>query len=122
MVLRNYAQKEHLLQEQTDGASETNATNNVAGEAMAVEIEREVMGLVPIVSDVVLGGLKDMSPELFSRHAAELFPMINELNVVNSREVRLMVRDVLLHQVTPLLGSLSATSGTSKEAVVDRLP
>merc|ERR1712032_899341 len=51
-MLRNYAEKERLLQDQPDGASEQAASGGALSEAVAVEIEREVMGLVPIISEV----------------------------------------------------------------------
>jgi hypothetical protein len=96
-VLQNYVEKERVLQEQT--------------EAAAVEMEREVMGLVSIISEVVLRGLKDLQTELFSRYAPDLFPLLCELTTVNSREVRNMVREVLADRVTPLVVSGASISG-----------
>jgi len=110
MVLRNYAHKERLLQEQAD-APEQQADNSAVNherEAATVEMEREVLGLVPIISDVVLRGLRDLRPDQFARYVPELFPLLCELTVVNSREVRERVREVLLERVGPLLGSAGA--------------
>lgn len=109
MVLRNYVNKERILQEQADApvpdqqAADASAAAQDA-EAAAVEIEREVLGLVPIISDVVMRGLRDLEPEQFKRHAPDLFPLLCELVVVNSREVREKVGEVLLRQVGPGLG------------------
>jgi len=106
MVLRNYAHKERLLQEQADAPTGEATADSASGhdrEAATVEMEREVMGLVPIISDVVLRGLRDFPPDQFSRYAPELFPLLCELTVVNSREVRERVREVLLDRVAPLL-------------------
>merc|ERR1740120_229006 len=98
VVLQNYADKEHLLHSQSETPAE--ATD----EAAAVEMEREVHGLVPIISEVVMTGLRDLQPEQFAIYAHELVPLLCELTVVNSREVRVMVRAVLLRQVVPLVG------------------
>merc|ERR1719401_2266567 len=70
-----------------------------------VEMEREVLGLVPIISDVVMRGLRDLRHEQFKRYAPELFPLLCELTVVNSREVREKVREVLSQQVGPIVGT-----------------
>merc|ERR1712217_8643 len=123
-MLRNYAEKERLLQDQPDGASEQAASSGALPEAVTVEIEREVMGLVPIISEVVLVGLKDLPPDLFSMHIGELFPLLCELMVGNYKEVRLMVQEVLLAQVTPLLGndaSASANCGQTLDVDADIL-
>lgn len=72
-------------------------------EATIVEVEREVHGLVPIISEVVVKGLKDLPPKLFEQHVHVLFPLFCELTIVSSFEVRSLVREVLLEQVAPLL-------------------
>lgn len=61
--------------------------------------------MVPIISEVVLKGLKELDPAQFRRYATELFPLLCELTVVQSREVRVMVRDILLEQVSPVVGN-----------------
>ncbi|CAE8592761.1 unnamed protein product, partial [Polarella glacialis] len=78
-------------------------------EAATLEIEREVQGLVPIISEVVLKGLRDLPPQQFDQHISELFPLFCELTIVSSREVRMVIREVLLEKVTPLLAA-SATA------------
>jgi len=98
-VLQNYAAKEARLHSQSELSADA------ADEAAAVETEREVQGLVPIISEVVLTGLRDLQHGQFAAYAHELVPLLCELTVVNSREVRLMVREVLLRQVVPLVGS-----------------
>mmetsp|Transcript_66837 Transcript_66837/g.155270 ORF Transcript_66837/g.155270 Transcript_66837/m.155270 type:complete len:359 (-) Transcript_66837:15-1091(-) len=116
-VLRNYISKERHLQEPsraTVAAAEVvsgPAAGPLLWEATAVEIEREILGLVPIISEVVLRGLKDLRADQFAQHASVLFPLLSELAVVNSREIRLMVRDVLLEKVAPLLGVPSRLQG-----------
>eukprot|EP00930_Biecheleria_cincta_P093702 TRINITY_DN8420_c0_g1_i1.p1 TRINITY_DN8420_c0_g1~~TRINITY_DN8420_c0_g1_i1.p1 ORF type:complete len:1819 (+),score=462.05 TRINITY_DN8420_c0_g1_i1:712-5457(+) len=105
-VLRNYVSKEQLLHERTElasGSSNDNSAESIREREATNEVEREVLGLIPIISDVVVKGLKDLPQEQFEKHAKELFPLFCELTVVNSREVRLMVREVLLERVTPLL-------------------
>jgi hypothetical protein len=97
-VLQNYIAKEQIL-------SQVDASPEAADEATAVEMEREVHGLVPIISEVVLRGLKDLQPERFAMYAHELVPLLCELTIVNSREVRFMVREVLLGQVAPMVGA-----------------
>eukprot|EP00429_Kryptoperidinium_foliaceum_P002733 CAMPEP_0176025860 /NCGR_PEP_ID=MMETSP0120_2-20121206/12659_1 /TAXON_ID=160619 /ORGANISM="Kryptoperidinium foliaceum, Strain CCMP 1326" /LENGTH=1800 /DNA_ID=CAMNT_0017359051 /DNA_START=49 /DNA_END=5451 /DNA_ORIENTATION=- len=108
LVLRNYVNKERILQEQADApVGDQAAEGSVAAqdrEAATVEIEREVLGLVPIISDVVMRGLRDLEPEQFSRYAPDLFPLLCELVIVNSREVREKVREVMLRQVGPRFG------------------
>jgi brefeldin A-inhibited guanine nucleotide-exchange protein len=100
-VLRNYVQKEQLLQQHQEDPD--NAPGGPDREAVIIEIDREVQGLVKIISEVVMRGLKDLQPEQFARYARELFPLLCECSTVNSREVRLMVRDVLMQQVTPMV-------------------
>merc|ERR1712107_459066 len=108
-VLGNYGKKEQLLQEQSEAIGPEPASNAGAAvvaahrerEVAAQETEREVLGLVPIVSEVVLKGLRDLQQEQLARHAPRLFPLLCELLVVNSREVRLMVKEVFLQQMTP---------------------
>lgn len=113
-VLRNYVAKEQLLQEQTEAPAEP-TTEGAAREreAAAVETEREVMGLVPIISEVVLQGLKQLQADRFARYAPELFPLLCQLTAVTSREVRVMVRDVLKEQVTDLVNRGVAASPTA---------
>lgn len=116
-VLRNYVNKERLLHEQTDvvaeGASEAGVEGMKDHEATITEMKREVNGLVPIISEVVMRGLKDLQADQFARYAPELFPLLCELAIVNSREVRLMVREVLLEQIAPLIGTVSGQSTIS---------
>jgi len=104
-VLRNYVSKEQHLQELTDAR---HAQDPQPADAPAkdrdVEMEREISGLERIISEVLLRGLKDLHAGQFARHAQELFPLLSELTVVNSREIRVMVRDVLLERVGPLVG------------------
>jgi len=109
LVLQNYVRKDQLLQEQAEAAGPEPAPN--AGDAAvaahqelevaAQETEREVLGLVPIVSEVVLRGLWKLQTEQFARHAPQLFPLLCELLVVNSREVRLLVKEVFLEHMAP---------------------
>jgi len=101
-VLKNYANKERLVQESTDACQETGAEGRER-ETVTVEMEREVLGLVPIISEVVLRGSKDLDSKHIARFAAELFPLLCELTIVQSRDVRLMVREILLEQIGPLL-------------------
>jgi brefeldin A-inhibited guanine nucleotide-exchange protein len=103
MVLGNYVAKERQVQENSDSQDMSGEAKD--REAATVEMEREVMGLVPIISEVVLRGLKELEPQHSARFASELFPLLCELTVVSSREVRLMVREVMLEQVGPLVGA-----------------
>lgn len=113
-VLRNYVNKERLLHEQADtvveGVSETGGEGMKDQEATMTEMKREVHGLVPIISEVVMRGLKDLQTDQFAKYAPELFPLLCDLAIVSSREVRLMVREVLLEQVAPLIGTMSGQS------------
>jgi hypothetical protein len=128
-VLKSYVGKERLLQESQQQSADHHGVDyhtGVAGggvgsdrEAVAVEMEREVMGLAPIISEVVLKGLKELHSDQFAGYAPDLFPLLCELTVVNSREVRVMVRDVL-RRVTPLVGrpaacGASIDSGTAPD-------
>mmetsp|Transcript_37723 Transcript_37723/g.69804 ORF Transcript_37723/g.69804 Transcript_37723/m.69804 type:complete len:1802 (-) Transcript_37723:138-5543(-) len=113
MVLRNYCQKERLLQEQPDGPADYSGEARDR-EAASVEMEREVLGLVPIISEVVLKGLKELDSSQFRRYASELFPLLCELTVVQSREVRVMVRDILVEQVSPVVGNTTEKNDGAK--------
>mmetsp|Transcript_58738 Transcript_58738/g.137076 ORF Transcript_58738/g.137076 Transcript_58738/m.137076 type:complete len:1749 (+) Transcript_58738:59-5305(+) len=104
-VLSNYVAKERLLQEQSDAQSAEGEKK-----ALVVEIEREVLGLVPIVSEVVLRGLKDLEQEQFAKYLPGMFPLLAELVAVNSREVRVVVRDILVEQVAPHFPEAPATT------------
>jgi brefeldin A-inhibited guanine nucleotide-exchange protein len=108
MVLGNYVVKERQVQENTDCHDPSIEAKD--REAATVEMEREVMGLVPIISEVVLRGLKDLDSKHSARFSSELFPLLCELTVVSSREVRLMVREILLEQIAPLVGSHAANA------------
>eukprot|EP00929_Paragymnodinium_shiwhaense_P023699 TRINITY_DN14780_c0_g1_i1.p1 TRINITY_DN14780_c0_g1~~TRINITY_DN14780_c0_g1_i1.p1 ORF type:complete len:1790 (+),score=604.91 TRINITY_DN14780_c0_g1_i1:213-5582(+) len=131
-VLENYVSKERIMQEASDagaasavdgaaaagaaaasaaaagGQAAAAAAASVADaarlrEVAAVEREREVLSLVPTVSEVILRRLRRLRPELFARFAPDLFPILSELATVNSREVRLEVREVLVECVQPLV-------------------
>jgi len=105
-VLKNYVQKERQLHERAEAdAVETGAGDGQprSQEATFVEMEREVLGLVSIISGVVLRGLKDLQAEHFARFAPDLFPLLCDLTAVDSREVRMMVREVLLERASPLV-------------------
>jgi len=108
-VLRNYVSKERLLHEQADAAPEPKEDKD--REAAVVEMAREVHGLVPIISEVVMKGLKDLQAHQFTRFVQELFPLLSDLVTVNSREVRLMVREVLNEQVSPLITAACVAQG-----------
>lgn len=118
-VLRNYIDKDERLaqelrQRPLDG-SELGVSSDVreqspqpaqqqrAREAALVEMEREMLGLVATIRDVVLGGLADLQREQFARFAPRLFPLLCELVGVSCVEVRGAVRRVLVHQVRPLM-------------------
>mmetsp|Transcript_109809 Transcript_109809/g.310361 ORF Transcript_109809/g.310361 Transcript_109809/m.310361 type:complete len:475 (+) Transcript_109809:2-1426(+) len=107
-VLRNYAGKERQLQELSEGRQAQEPADAAAArdrdrEATAAELEREIMGLAPIISEVVLKGLAGLRPEQFDGHAPELFPLLCGLATVSSREVRQMVAEVLLGRMAPLI-------------------
>merc|ERR1719362_2825 len=114
-VLRTYSAKERILQElrQTRPAQTSTHMGDRDREATAVEIEREVLGMVPIISDVVLRGLRDLDEAQFVRHATEFFPLLCELSVVSSREIRTLVRSLMVERLAPLvtLGVAASTSG-----------
>jgi len=116
-VLRNYVEKERILREHhetPEGSPE--AASKRLKEAIVTEMEREVMGLVSIISEVVLRGLKELRQQDFSvGFAADVFPLLTELTVVTSREVRLMVREVLKERVTGLVmtGCQVASTGSA---------
>merc|ERR1711972_1298417 len=118
-VLQNYIVKEQTLQRQADATAESSPSSEGAqdrptnAEAAAVEMEREVHGLVPIISEVVMRGLRDLHPDRFARYTQELCPLLFELSTVNSREVRIMLREVLLEQVVPLVGTATPQAATS---------
>mmetsp|Transcript_86464 Transcript_86464/g.222718 ORF Transcript_86464/g.222718 Transcript_86464/m.222718 type:complete len:1855 (+) Transcript_86464:120-5684(+) len=148
-VLRNYAAKEKLLQEQADAVEDSSLAlpipkaqvGHVADpsdnptmrdrEAAVVEMEREVLGLVPIISEVILTGLRELTSPQFARYAPELFPLLCDLAVVNSREslqVRQMVREVLQQQVLPIIAAGSplvlagSAAAPARTVVADETP
>lgn len=76
-------------------------------------------GLQPIVSSVILGRLcesqqvlpceswevnkENIVTDLFKSVCPALFPLIADLSLTNSPELRLALREVLLQKVAPLL-------------------
>lgn len=126
-VLKNFVAKEQLLQEHTDAPAEP-ANEGAAREreAAAVETEtaREVLGLVRIISEVVVQGLRQLPPERFAMCAPQLFPLLSELSCVASREVRVALRDLLTEQIAPLVisGARVAAAATPEPAVVNAIP
>lgn len=72
-----------------------------------MEMEREVMGLVSIICDVVLQGLKEMRPEQFRCFSPRLFPLLCELVAVNHLYVRVKVKEILLVHVSPFFTETS---------------
>uniref|UniRef100_A0A7S1LWR9 SEC7 domain-containing protein n=1 Tax=Alexandrium catenella TaxID=2925 RepID=A0A7S1LWR9_ALECA len=115
MVLSNYVSKEQHLQELTEARQEPVQAEGSAKDR-DVEMEREISGLERIISEVLLRGLKDLQADQFARHAPALFPLLSELTVVNSREIRIMVRDVLLERVGPLLGQAPSRPAEAQAA------
>jgi brefeldin A-inhibited guanine nucleotide-exchange protein len=59
--------------------------------------------LTPIVSGVVLRGLRDLQDEHIIRCMPELFPLLCKLVCVSAPDIRQMVQDILLEQVQPHL-------------------
>lgn len=108
-VLRKYVEKERALQEQGDGAPV-----EPDREAAIVETEREVMGLVPIIIDVVLRGLGNLPSEQFNSHVGDLYPLLVDLVSVNHREVRIAVQEILMEQIRPLIIGATAPSKRSE--------
>lgn len=97
-VLRSYVKKDRLLREQTEASAGQGTEER---EACAAEVEREVSGLVPIVCNVVLQGIREL--DRFDEYALNLFPVLCELTEVSAHEVRVIVRDILVDKITPLL-------------------
>lgn len=98
--LSTYIRKEQFFQEQVETAQNLSTRER---ESLAIETEREILGLVPIISDVLLKGLKELETSSFRKYVPQFMPLFCELTVVNSREVRMMLRDVLLIQVAPMV-------------------
>merc|ERR1712216_269234 len=71
--------------------------------------------LVPVLCDLVLGGLKQLRDKHFSVYMPEIFPLLCKLVTVKSPEVRLMVQEILLDRICPMWTGLSAqANGTSR--------
>jgi len=103
-VLSNYAVKERLSRQ----PHEFQANAGSAEEAVVVETEREVSGLAPIVSDVLLAGLRDLSSQEFMPLAPGVFPMLCDLVLAENPEIRLAVRAVLTTHIRPVVDAASA--------------
>jgi len=93
VVLHNYTRKERQMNN-----LDPNDTSPIAA-----ELEREISGQTTIVCEVVLRGFLDYDDYLFSLATPTLFPLITDLCLCQSREVRVLVRDVLLSKVAPLV-------------------
>jgi hypothetical protein len=102
-VLKTYIEKERQLRERPPpNPADPN-------DALVVEIEREVAGLVLVISDVILQGLKEMRPAQFRSLSPGLFPLLCDLVAVNSSDIRFKVREILLVHVSPFLAESSST-------------
>lgn len=77
------------------------------------QLSRGDAGLAEPLASKVLAGLRDISPENFSRCLPELFPMLSELISVDSRVVRLAVQDIFLNQVSSALASIPRAKRTT---------
>eukprot|EP00397_Hematodinium_sp_SG-2012_P001747 GEMP01001752.1.p1 GENE.GEMP01001752.1~~GEMP01001752.1.p1 ORF type:complete len:1700 (+),score=348.55 GEMP01001752.1:43-5142(+) len=97
VVLHNYIRKERQMQN-LDPAEHS---------ATAEELEREISGQTTIVCDVVLRGFLEFDD--FAMASPTLFPLLSDLCLCQSREVRVMVRDVLLAKVAPMVRLPQAT-------------
>merc|ERR1712232_1249078 len=107
-VLRNYVDKESQLRDRSaTPAAAISADAAAEREAAIVEMEREVMGLVSIICDVVLQGLKEMRSEQFRSFSPRLFPLLCELVAVSSPDVRIKVKEILLVHVSPVFTETS---------------
>lgn len=128
-VLRNYIQKDRRLQEHqeaeasspgpagvdpNDAAASSREHDQLLSAAAVVETEREVVGLVPIICDVLLKGFLQLDGPQFAQHMDILFPLLADLTIVNNKDVRLMVREILVEQVAPTMPALKGASATSK--------
>lgn len=65
------------------------------------ELEREISGHTTIVCDVVLSGFLEF--DNFAMASPTLFPLLSDLCLCQSRQVREMVRDVLLTKIAPMI-------------------
>eukprot|EP00811_Abedinium_folium_P011141 NODE_2030_length_2308_cov_14.290692.p1 GENE.NODE_2030_length_2308_cov_14.290692~~NODE_2030_length_2308_cov_14.290692.p1 ORF type:complete len:706 (+),score=208.91 NODE_2030_length_2308_cov_14.290692:3-2120(+) len=116
-VLRNYVRKEQSLQEQSEQPVEgaDNQQEQVTPSHAVVETERELLGLVPIISDVILRGLENLAPDRFRGFVVEIFPLLCDLTALSSCEVRAAVRDVFISQVSPMI--VGVAGGSPEEPV-----
>jgi len=93
IVLHNYIRKERQMNNLDP--------NDVS--PIAAELEREISGQTTIVCEVILRGFLEYNDHLFALATPTLFPLISDLCLCQSREVRVLVRDVLLAKVAPLV-------------------
>ena len=90
------------------------------------EKKRGLAGLSLIVCNVILKGLANLDQERFALHVrpessssdsatpiGSIFPLLSALVMVESRDVRSMVRTILLTKVAPLLNNTSSDSTNS---------
>eukprot|EP00743_Colponemidia_sp_Colp-15_P003456 GILK01003731.1.p1 GENE.GILK01003731.1~~GILK01003731.1.p1 ORF type:complete len:1011 (+),score=223.74 GILK01003731.1:78-3035(+) len=67
------------------------------------ERDREVISLTPIVANVVLRGLLDLKDEQFLKHLSDIYPVLADLTMCGSIEVRAMARQLFLKRVSVFL-------------------
>merc|ERR1712137_1418919 len=95
-ALENYLEKEQSFCKDSSSAPFFTTESTSEKEAIALEIEREILGLTPIMSQVVLPSLKLTETERLEKNSSLLVPLLCGLTVVNSREIRVLVKEVLL--------------------------
>jgi len=105
-VLCNYVLKEQRLQEhlESPGTPDASLGDMPADmlpserDAILAEMEREVTRLMPIICEIVLPGIRHLD----ALQSQRFFPMLCELTVVSSCDVRLMLRDMFMDQAKEL--------------------
>ncbi|KAF4751405.1 hypothetical protein FOZ63_010019, partial [Perkinsus olseni] len=110
-VVTSLQRKEKFLKTPEGGGL---GTPKAADPVKVMEFEREVAGLIPLVSDVILGSLMELPNEMFAENCGDwIFPMLCDLILVDDRGIRSKVQQIMSTKVRPILGSSSTPQSSS---------
>ncbi|EER17387.1 protein transport protein sec7, putative [Perkinsus marinus ATCC 50983] len=110
-VVSSLQRKEKFLKTPQEGGL---GTPKAADPIKVMEFEREVAGLIPLVSDVILASLMDLSDDMFAENCAEwIFPMLSDLILVDDRGIRSKIQQIMSTKVRAVLNRGTPQSSSS---------
>ncbi|KAF4659440.1 Brefeldin A-inhibited guanine nucleotide-exchange protein 1 [Perkinsus chesapeaki] len=111
-VVTSLQKKERFLKTPEGGGL---STPKAADPVKVMEFEREVAGLIPLVSDVILGSLMELPDDMFADNCGDwIFPMLSDLVLVDDRGIRSKVQQIMSTKVRPILNRATPPASPSE--------